>query len=199
MGVLAGEYSTVLHGDQATAGRDRIKGVAVLGMVFSMSSDGLHRARFEAKNRGDAPLQFSLGTLLVVITLIAACLGLTMAVPPLGLPVSFIALGGLVRTLVIGKQHQRLGVPFPLGEKITEFIVSCGVVVGATMVGMLTLFGTCCLAGLAAAGWDQIQRGFAPQTFFDLVGFVLSIAALLVVVLAPVCTTTWFLWATRPR
>lgn len=145
------------------------------------------------------PLQFSLETLLLVTTLVAVCLGLTMALPPLGLPISFVAFGGLVRTLVIGKQHQRFGVPFPLGEKITEFIISCGVVIGAIMVGMLTLFGGCCLFGLAAAGWEQIATAGVPQDIAGIFGALLSAAALALVVLAPVFTTTWFLWATRPR
>ena len=145
------------------------------------------------------PLQFSLSSLLLVTTLVAACLGLTMAVPPLGLPVSFIAAGALVRTLIIGKQHQRVGVPFPLAEKIVEFIVSCGVVIGAIMVGLLTLLGGCCLFGLAVTGLDQLRSSGAPQHIAGIFGMVLSAVAMLLIVLAPVFTTTWFLWATRPR
>jgi hypothetical protein len=104
-----------------------------------------------------------------------------------------------VRTLIIGKQYQRSGVPFPLGEKITEFIISCGVVVGAIMVGLLTMFGGCCLFGLAASGWEQISAGSVPQDIAGAIGLVISATAMLLIVLAPVFTTTWFLWATRPR
>jgi hypothetical protein len=145
------------------------------------------------------PLQFSLATLLLVTTLVAACLGLTMAAPPLGLPVSFVAIGAMMRTLVIGKQHQRLGVPFPLDEKIVEYIVSCGVVIGAIMVGLLTLLGGCCLFGVAVTGMDQLRSSGVPQDIVGIFGMVLSAAAMLLIVLAPVFTTTWFLWATRPR
>lgn len=146
-----------------------------------------------------APLQFSLETLLLLTTLVAVCLGATVAAPPLGLLVSFVALGGLVRTLVIGQQHHRLGVPFALGDKIAEYIVSCGVVIGAMGVGAITLLGTCCLGGAAASSLDQVARSGSPGSIVEALSTLFAMTYVLLALLSPLFTTAWFLWATRPR
>jgi hypothetical protein len=145
------------------------------------------------------PLQFSIETLLLLTTLVAVCLGVAVAVPPLGLPISVVALGGLVRTLIIGKHHGRLGVPFPLGEKVAEFIISCGVVIGAIGVGAITLLGTCCLGGTIAGSLEQVARGSSPGGITEALSVLLAMAFMLLALCAPLFTTGWFLWATRPR
>ncbi len=144
-------------------------------------------------------LQFSLGTLLLLTTLAAACLGVSVAVPPLGIPISIVVLGGLIRTLVIGMHHQRLGVPFPLEEKIAEFFVSCGVVIGAVGVGAITLLGTCCLGGALASGIERIALMSSQGSIVQALSALFAMSYMLLALCAPFVTTVWFLWATRPR
>jgi hypothetical protein len=149
--------------------------------------------------RPEPGLQFSLETLLVVTTLIAACLGISVAVPLLGIPLSVIAAGGLIRTLVVGKQYQRLGLPFPLVEKGTEFVVSCGVVVAAIGVALFTLAATGCLGGAAAFSLEHIRRSGGPSDLDELFSAALAIAYIGLAVGAPIGSMVWVFWATRPR
>jgi len=142
--------------------------------------------------RPDEPLQFSLATLLVVMTFIAACLGISVAVPPLGIPISAIAVGGLVRTLAVGKHYRRLGLPFLLDDKIAEFTVSCGIVVGALGVLLITLLLTGFFGMISAAA---IARFNVPYQILMLLTWSYGIIA----VVAPLAVSGWFLWATRPR
>lgn len=156
-------------------------------------------ATAQSLGRQAGGLQFSMGTLLLVMTLIAACLGISVAVPPLGIPLSIIVVGGLVRTLLIGKQYQRLGLPFPLEEKLTEFIISCGVVVAALGVGLLTIAATGCLGGFAALSLDQIVRAGGPRTWSQAAAAALAVAYVGLAIGAPIGSVGWVLWATRPR
>jgi hypothetical protein len=163
-------------------------------------SESVVYATAKPLGRLEGGLQFSLGTLLLLTTLIAACLGISVAVPPLGIPLSIIAAGGLVRTLVVGKQYQRLGLPFPLGEKLTEFIISCGVVVAALGVGLLTIAATGCLGGLAAMSLDQIRRAAGgPNDWSEAAAAALAMAYVGLAIGAPIGSVGWVLWATRPR
>jgi hypothetical protein len=142
--------------------------------------------------RSDEPLQFTLSTLLVVMTFIAACLGISVAVPPLGVPISAIALGGLVRTLAVARFYRRLGMPFGLDDKLAEFTVSCGIVIGAIGVLLITLLMTG-FFGLLSAG--ALARFNIPTPVFVLLTWSYGIF----VVVAPLFASGWFLWATRPR
>ena len=156
-----------------------------------------HRRHARPVPSPDAPLQFSLETLLLVTTLIAACLGITVAVPPLGLIASFLAAGGFVRTLFVAKQFQQQGLPFGIGEKITTFIISCGVVIGAIVLGLLTLLTLIWLGVVAVRLADELVDASSnlPLVIFSILGGFYF----LVVIWGPIWTTAWFLWATRPR
>lgn len=142
--------------------------------------------------RPDEPLQFSLATLLVVMTFIAVCLGISVAVPPLGIPISAIAVGGLVRTLAVGKHYRRIGLPFLLDDRIAEFTVSCGIVVGALGVLLITLLMTGFFGMISAAA---LARFNIPYQILLLLTWTYGIVA----VVAPLAVSGWFLWATRPR
>ncbi len=144
-------------------------------------------------------MQFSIGTLLLVTTLIAACLGITVAVPPLGIPISIIAAGGLIRTLVVGKHLQRLGLPFSLEEKLTEFVISCGVVLAALGVGLLAIAATGCLGGLAVMSLEQIRRAGGPSDWSEALSAALAVAYVGLAIGTPIGSVVWVLWATRPR
>jgi hypothetical protein len=90
----------------------------------------------DADHASNAGLQFSIGTMLLVTTLVAICLAITMAVPLLGIALSVIAVGGLVRTAIIGSARIRAGGRFELAEKIDEFVISSTVFVTSLVVGM---------------------------------------------------------------
>jgi hypothetical protein len=83
-------------------------------------------------------LQFSLGTMLLVTTLVAICLAIMMAAPLLGIALSVIAVGGLLRTAIVGSARIRAGGRFEFAEKIDEFAVSSTVFVTALVLGLST-------------------------------------------------------------
>jgi hypothetical protein len=138
------------------------------------------------------PLQFSLTTLLVVLTFVAACLGISVAVPPLGIPLSVIAAGGLVRTLAVGHYYRRLGMPYLLDDRIGEFTVSCGIMIGAVGVLLVSLLAAGIIGLSAAAAIGQLGL---PRELEIVLLWTYCAAG----VLAPLAASGWFLWATRPR
>lgn len=145
----------------------------------------------------DAPLQFSLETLLLVTTLIAVCLGVTMAVPPLGLIASFLAAGAFIRTLFVARQFQQQGLPFGIGEKITAFIISFGVVMGAVALGLMTLLALIWLGVVAVKVAYELAD--ASSNLLSVIFSILGGFYFLAVIWGPIWIVAWFLWATRPR
>ncbi len=144
----------------------------------------------------EAPLQFSIETLLLITTLIAVCLGVGVASLPLGFMAFFLAAGALIRTLLVAKHFQQQGKPFPIGEKITAFIISCAVVISAVVLGCLVL---------AVLLWLSIFAAMLVTEAFDAssnsASAVVSIFGgfyFLVVRWAPIWVMVWFFWATRP-
>jgi hypothetical protein len=144
-------------------------------------------------------LQFSIGTLLLVTTLIAVCLGVSVAVPPLGIPLSIVAAGGLLRTCVVGKHMQRLGLHFSVEEKLIEFVISCGVMIAALGVGLLAIAATGCLGGMAAVSLEQIRRAGGPSDWSEALVAALAVVYVGLAIGAPIGSVVWVLWATRPR
>jgi hypothetical protein len=141
--------------------------------------------------------QFSIETLLLVTTFIAVCLGACVAVPPIGVPLSVIAVAALIRTLIVGQQRLAAQAPFPVGEKVAEYLVSLFVVAGAIGVGFLTLLTIACIGGIIAA----IVWSFGPpETPAEEVAFFfLGCAFWLSVLFGPLAAGIWFGWTTRPR
>src|SRR5688572_23644781 len=73
--------------------------------------------------------QFSLATILLVITLIAVCLGVFRASPGFGLAMIAFSVPALIRTFVAGAQHKRAGQRLTVGDKLTAFAASMGIMV----------------------------------------------------------------------
>jgi len=142
-------------------------------------------------------LQFSIETLLLVTTLIAACLGLCVAVPPLGILVTVVALAALIRTAIVGRQYLRAGVPFLATEKVGWFVISLFIIVCAIGLGFLVFAIVVGLTWIVAG----ILRDYGPpQTPANQIGFlILGDIFWLSVIFGPLAAAIWFLWKTRPR
>jgi hypothetical protein len=141
--------------------------------------------------------QFSIETLLLVTTLIAVCLGACVAVPPIGIPLTAIALVAFVRTLVIGQHHRAVGLTFSAGEKSAEFLVSLVIVAGAVGVAFLAFFGigiVCWMIAVLLFNFGP-PRTPAAQLSYSLLGLAFWLA----MILGPITAGVWFLRTTRPR
>ena len=139
------------------------------------------------------PFQFSIETLLLVTTLVAVCLGASLAVPGLGIPVSIIAVPALIRTLVASHQQRSVGHKLSLVEKVLTFLASTGVMIAVVAAGGAAFFATCTVALLAAAGIEQ-AGGQGGQAFEAIImpGLILS-------TIAGLAVASWIFWITRPR
>lgn len=162
---------------------------------YNRPHDQSSNRRLPAAVSADRPLQFSIGTLLLVMTLAAACLALIAAVPPLGVIVSVLAAGALIRTLLIARKYQAVRVPFLLDEKAYEFVVSFGLMMCAatvliSMLGLVAFSGMIVMNLVHAVLPDQLGR-----MFLRIADIVFPLTALA----AALGATAWFLWATFPR
>jgi len=138
--------------------------------------------------------QFSITTLLLVTTLTAICLGLGVANPWVGIPLSVLAAAALVRTIWIGRVHLLQGLAFELPEKVGWFVISLGVILRAVFAAVVVFVAVAELGSMVAR--TLLEYGL-PRTSAGQIGYrLLALSALFV---APLTAGIWFLWATRPR
>ncbi|MCI0360692.1 MAG: hypothetical protein L0211_19620 [Planctomycetaceae bacterium] len=137
--------------------------------------------------------QFSLETLMLVITLIAVCLGIIMAAPGYGIVVAMVAAPALVRTLMAGHQERKAGKPLALGEKVLTFIASTGVALAVLVTGGTAFAAACMGSCFVAAGLGDVYPGAGWNN--DLVAyFLLGVSGLV-----GLGTAGWMFWVLRPR
>jgi hypothetical protein len=140
--------------------------------------------------RADALFQFSISTLLLVMTLSSACLAVTLSNPLLGIPMSVLALGAFLRTSIAGRIYHKDSIPFTFEMKLGEFIVTCKLLVAALLAAAMSMIavgsvGFCISASLGEL--SQVASGIA------------ILATLLLAIGASGFTFAGFLWATRPE
>jgi hypothetical protein len=123
---------------------------------------------------------------MLVITLVAVCLGVTMAAPGLGVLLMVLAAPALVRTMVVGFKQKQVGARLTTAEKVASFCVSLAVMV---MIGVaavaafeIACWGSCALvAAIAGEGESALWTGL-------IAGGIAGVGAI-----------GWLLWITRPR
>ena len=136
------------------------------------------------------PATYSLATILLVITLIAVCLGVFRLSPGFGVAIVCFTVPALIRSIVVGVQHKRAGARLTIGEKLTAFAASLGIMVLVGIAGFIAFqiacWGTC---GVFAA--TSSSRSAPSESLFIVSVSIGSLAALAVGI--------WILWLTRPR
>lgn len=142
------------------------------------------------------PWQFSLESMLLVITLVAVCLGMIVAMPGIGVLAAIVAGPALIRTLMVGYQERRAGHKQSIGEKVLAFLASTGVAIAVLLAGA-SAFGAACFAScLVVLGLESTRPGgggaggqwmeyaiWAAFAFSSIVG---------------IATAGWLFWITRP-
>jgi hypothetical protein len=146
---------------------------------------------WEKKRRASAS-QFSLESLMLVITLISVCLGMMVAVPGLGVLVCIVAVPALVRTLIVGRQRKEAATPLNLGEKVLTFFASTGIMLGILLAGMSAFAVACVGTCFAAFGIANASGSGAAENWI----FPVALGA---ATLAAVAVVGWLFWITRPR
>ena len=154
----------------------------------------------EPRRRRPSANQFSLGTLLLLMTLVAVAIGLAVAIPPLGGWILVVGSLGLVRTIVECRRFLKDGRELLFVDKVSSFIGSLGFSFFAVISGMI-IFGFLSMFAMGLAFLAQVigeaVAGPAVATYAaSVVGFVLILA----VVAASVATFYSVYWKTiSPR
>jgi hypothetical protein len=106
---------------------------------------------------------FSLGTLMLSITVFGVLLGITVAAPGLGIPLALLAVPPAIRTVMVVKKRKFAGQATSGPEKTALFLVSALV----TWVIVISLVSACCLTfcGVCVGGYTlsggNIDEGMA--------------------------------------
>ena len=149
--------------------------------------------------RADAksvPFQFSLESLLMVITLAAVCLGAFVATPGLGILALIVAAPALLRTVYEGHQARRRGKSRTLTEKLLSFAASAGITVAALSAAAAAFFTACTASVLAvcftaSATGNRGMGSGTEQTIF--------VVCAIVCVIATLAGFVGIFWLTWPR
>ncbi len=103
------------------------------------------------------PLQFSLETLLLIVTLSAVCLGALVAAPGLGVLALVIAVPALIRTCLTGISAKRLSGKLTATDKVMAFLASAAITWAALVAAGIAFFAACTVAVFAAVAVGQAQ------------------------------------------
>ncbi len=142
------------------------------------------------------PAQFSLETLMLIVTLVAVCLGMLAAAPGLGVLVSVVAAPALIRTLIAGYQEKAVGTKLTLGEKVITFLASTGVTIAVLSAGGTAFLAACFASCLVVLGVSNVGQGPGGGIIDD---GVLIYSALGFSSLVGLATTIWLFWLLRPQ
>ena len=142
------------------------------------------------------PTQFSLETLMLVVTLVAVCLGMLAAAPGLGILASVVAAPALIRTLIAGYQERAAGSPLSLGEKVIAFLASTGVTIAVLSAGATAFLAACFASCLVVIGISNVGQAPGAAVIND---DLLIYVALGFSILVGLATTIWLFWLLRPQ
>jgi hypothetical protein len=94
-----------------------------------LSADAVRENPYQSPAPADGtPATFSLVSLLLVITLFAVCLGLTLVAPGLGLLAFMVATPAFARTWWVRNRRKAAHARMDVGDKIVVFFASTGIV-----------------------------------------------------------------------
>ncbi|MEX2119906.1 MAG: hypothetical protein WD847_09965 [Pirellulales bacterium] len=151
---------------------------------------------------------------MMLITLIAVCLGVAAAAPCLGIALAVVVTPALVRTFMASTRRKAQGQRLTMPEKVLAFWGSLGIVVLAGVAAGVAFFATCWIADGAASAvrgpqiliYDDIGPVAGPpsdQLEADLIAgfsvFFVGIIAAPVVGLIVGGLVLWWLWPTGKR
>lgn len=142
------------------------------------------------------PTQFSLETLMLVVTLVAVCLGMLAAAPGLGILASIVAAPALIRTLIAGYQERAAGSQLSLGEKVIAFLASTGVTIAVLSAGATAFLAACFASCLVVIGISNVGQGPGGGIIND---DAIIYSALGFSILVGLATTIWLFWLLRPQ
>ena len=99
---------------------------------------------------------FSVESILLVVTLIAVCLGVTMQSPGIGIALSILSVPALIRAIGIRLRRKAGGKAMTAGEKILTFVTSLAVVTTMAAAGVVAFTTICFPTALVAVDTESV-------------------------------------------
>ncbi|HEX5106338.1 MAG TPA: hypothetical protein VFV87_21105, partial [Pirellulaceae bacterium] len=143
------------------------------------------------------PFQFSLESLLLVITLAAVCLGAFVATPGLGVLALIVAAPALLRTVYEGHQARRRGKAMDVSEKLLSFMASAGIALAALTAAAGAFFAACTASILAVCFAAEANRGQALGSGTENTIFIVCAIVCVAASLAAFASIFWLTWPKR--
>ena len=109
---------------------------------------------------------FTITSMMLVITLIAICLGMGAVAPGLGILLGMLSLPAFIRTTLVVSRRQAAGRTIDSSSKVSLFLASLGTVIVAGIAAFVVFFGTCIAACFGAMALEQKGAGFGGGLFF---------------------------------
>jgi hypothetical protein len=116
--------------------------------AFSAVAARGHRLTLINPLTGNGRGQFSLETLMLVVTLASVLLAVSVALPEIGLLAAFIAAPAALRAMALDRQFRTSGKQLTISTRVQHFLISFGVLFAIGWASMLAGFGGMA-AGLA--------------------------------------------------
>ena len=111
-----------------------------------------------------SPFTFTLGTLMLAVTLVAVLCGLSVTAPGLGIPLAIVSVPTWIRASRALAVDPRTSENSTLGDKLEQFITSLWVVIMICMASCIAGLAACAAVGLVGGeGWlnNYIGTGLA--------------------------------------
>ncbi|MCY2994350.1 MAG: hypothetical protein NTY19_41735 [Planctomycetota bacterium] len=144
-----------------------------------------------------AAYQYSLSSLLLIMTLIAILCSIFNMHPGLGIAGAIFAVPALVRTCLVASGRRARGQTLTPGGKVSVFLLTLAMIVTVLVAAGAAFFFTC-LATLVIGNFKPVGTGSGANSAGNtllLAGFTLS----LVVALAIGISLTWLFWKLSHR
>ena len=110
------------------------------------------------------PFQFGISSLLLITTLVAVVMSVSVMVPGIGIALAVLATPALARTYVLSRRSRADGKPASAGEKVALFMMCLGI---ATLIALATgaaFFAACFVSfsGASAVSRKCPQPRYGP-------------------------------------
>lgn len=146
---------------------------------------------------GQLPLQFSLETLLLVVTLSAVCLGALVAAPGLGVLLLIVAIPALVRTCLTGMTAKQQHAKLTAKDKVLAFLASAAITWAALAAAGMAFFAACTVSLLTGAAVGQAAGNSIDSTLGNVLIWT-AVAFCGTVSVAAFAGMFWLTWPARP-
>jgi hypothetical protein len=150
-----------------------------------------------ASRPGSSPLQFSLETLLLIVTLAAVCLGALVTVPGLGVLLLIIAVPALVRTCLTGISAKKQGGKLTTADKVMAFLASAAITWAAFAAAGMAFFAACSLSLLTGVAVGEVADHNLNEAATNFLIWS-AVAFCGVVSVAAFVGIFWLTWPARP-